>query len=108
MPKYYVQSGGLKMVLQAKDSRCAAIWATHRALGQSLPFLCDEPNDYLALADLTRLGVTIEVSQQGFGSQDRMEFDTLEVVSEWNQLLVALDRLQDRLASAAQCAGCSS
>ena len=93
MPKFYVQSGNLEMVLQAHDSRCAAIWAAHRTLGQSLPFLCDEPADYSLLADLTRLGETMRVSQQGFDRNDAVVFDTLDVVTEWNQLLVALDRL---------------
>jgi hypothetical protein len=93
MPKFYVQSGGLEMVLQARDSRCAAIWAAHRTLGQSLPFLCEEPADYAELADLTRLGETIRVSQRGFDRDDAATFNTLDVISEWNQLLVALDRL---------------
>ncbi len=93
MPKFYVQSGGLEMVLQARDSRCAAIWAAHRTLSQSLPFLCEEPADYAQLADLTRLGDTIRVNQRGFDRDDEVVYDTLDVVSEWNQLLVALDRL---------------
>src|SRR5436189_1195431 len=94
MPKFYVQSGSLEMVLQAKDSRCAAIWAAHRTLGQSLPFLCEDQTDYALLADLTRLGDTIRVSQRGFDRDDATVFDTLDIISEWNQLLVALDRLQ--------------
>jgi hypothetical protein len=101
MPKYYVQSGSLKMILQAKDSRSAAIWATHRALSQSLPFLCDDTADYAALADLTRLGESIVVSQQGFCGQDSSRFETLDVVNEWNRLLIALDRLQERVLTTA-------
>jgi hypothetical protein len=93
MPKFYVQSGDLKMVLQARDSRCAAIWAAHRTLSQSLPFLCEEPADYAELADLTQLGETIRVSQRGFDRDDTAVFATLDVVSEWNQLLVALDKI---------------
>jgi hypothetical protein len=113
MPKFYVQSGSLEMVLQANDSRCAAIWAAHRTLCQSLPFLCEEsadivvrgspdpaPADYTKLADLTRLGDTIRVSQRGFDRHDATVFDTLDIVSEWNQLLVALDRLQAAVANA--------
>ena len=82
------------MVLQARDSRCAAIWAAHQTLSRSLPFLCDEPADYAAVADLTRLGETILVNQRGFDRDDAVEFETLDIVTEWNQLLVALDRLQ--------------
>jgi hypothetical protein len=99
MPKFYVQSGNVEMVLQARDSRCAAIWAVHRALGQSLPFLCEDAGDYAAVADLTRLGEAICVSERGFDRGDARRYDTLEVVTEWNQLLVALDRLQERMGS---------
>jgi hypothetical protein len=94
MPKFYVQSGSLEMVLQARDSRCAAIWAAHRTLSWSLPFLCDEPTDYTQQADLMRLGDTIRVSQRGFDCEDAAVFESFDIVSEWNQLLVALDRLQ--------------
>jgi hypothetical protein len=103
MPKFYVQSGHLEMVLQARDSRCAAIWAAHRTLSQSLPFLCDEPTDYTQLTDLTRLGDTICVSQRGFDRDDAFVFDTLDIVTEWNQLLVALDRLSASARSGAEC-----
>jgi len=101
MPKFYVQSGNLQLVLQAKDSRSAAIWAAHRTLSQALPFLCEDSEDYLQLADLTQLGDTILVSQQGFSGRDRLEYPTLDIVEEWNRLLVALDRLQARLEQAA-------
>jgi hypothetical protein len=93
MPKFYVQSGGLEMVLQARDSRCAAIWAAHRALGQTLPFLCENESDYAEIADLTKLGETIRVSQRGFDREDAVTFETLDIVTEWNQLLVAVDRI---------------
>ena len=46
------------------------------------------------LADVTRLGDTIHISQRGFDRDDSQTFETLEIVSEWNRLLVALDRLQ--------------
>jgi hypothetical protein len=99
MPKFYVQTGNLDVVVQAHDACCAAIWTVHRTLGQSLPFLCEESADYAALADLTRLADTIKVSECGFDRPDADRFDTLEIVREWNQLLVALDRIQERLAA---------
>jgi hypothetical protein len=99
MPKYYVQSARLKMVTQACDNRSAAIWAAHRTLSQTLPFLCENESDYAALADLTKLGETIRVSQLGFDRDDATTFDTLDVVTEWNQLLVALDRIADKFES---------
>lgn len=95
MPKFYVQSGRLEMVLQARDSRCAAIWAAHRTLSQTLPFLCENESDYTVLADTTNLGETIRVSQRGFDRDDAVIFETLDIVTEWNKLLVALDRLAE-------------
>ena len=103
MPKFYVQSGNVEVVTTANHSRGAAIWAVHRTLSHSLPFLCDEATDFLALDGLTRLGETVRVSEQGFDRDDAAEFETLDIVSEWNQLLVALDRLQERLEENAEC-----
>ena len=95
MPKFYVQSGNLEMVLQAHDPRCAAIWAVHRTLSQSLPFLCEDPLDYLSADDSSRLGQIIRVNERGFDRTDSQFFDTLDIITEWNYLLVALDKLQD-------------
>ena len=97
MPKYYVQSAGFRVVTSARDSKAAAIWAVHRTLSRSLPFLCEEAADYLELSPLTHLGDAIDVSQQGFDNPNRETFATLEIVSQWNQLLVAIDRLHERL-----------
>ena len=99
MAKFYVQSGNLEIVLQAHDSRCAAIWAVHRTLSPSLPFLCEEAGQYLELEGAGRLGDTIRVSERGFGSPQTAWYDTLDIVTEWNQLLVALDRLQERVST---------
>ena len=99
MAKFYVQSGNLEVVLQAHDSRCAAIWAVHRTLSTSLPFLYEEAGEYLELEDASRLGDTICVSERGFGSATSAWYDTLDIVTEWNQLLLALDRLQERVSS---------
>src|SRR5688572_6965089 len=96
MAKFYVQSGELEVVLQAHDSRCAAIWAVHKTLSQTLPFLCEEAGDIAGLNAVTRLGDDVAVSQRGFDRADAEVFDTLDVITEWNQLLVALDRLQSR------------
>jgi hypothetical protein len=97
MPKFYVQSGNVELVTTAIHSRGAAIWGVHRTLSHSLPFLCDETTDVLGLDDLTRLGDTVRVSEQGFDRPDAVEFDTLDIVGEWNQLLIAIDRIHERL-----------
>ena len=91
------------MVLQARDSESAAIWAAHQSLSQTLPFLCEEASDYAKLADLTQLGDTIRVSQRGFDRADAKSYRTIDIVMEWSQLLVALDRLQAQLEENSEC-----
>jgi hypothetical protein len=97
MAKFYVQSGNLKMVLQARDSRSAAIWAAHRKLGETMPFLGDTNDQPTFSGNECGLAETIKVSQQGFDRRDAKVFDTLEIVSEWSRLLVALDRLTQNI-----------
>jgi hypothetical protein len=70
--------------------------------------LCEEPGDYAGLPDLTRLGKTIQVSEQGFDRDDAETFDTFDVVTEWNQLLVALDRLAESAERGTRNAGCEA
>lgn len=99
MPKFYVQSGDLEIVTTAASSRCAAIWAVHRAMSPALPFLSDGPAEETAGEPSlgSRLADTIHVSEQGFDRDDGDAFETLDVLTEWNQLLVAIDRLEERL-----------
>jgi hypothetical protein len=39
----------------------------------------------------------IRISEQGFGREDAEAFDTVEVFVEWNQLLMAVTKLERRL-----------
>jgi hypothetical protein len=101
MPKFYVQSGSLQLITTATDPRAAAIWAVHRTLSASLPFLGDAEPAQTPRENPPKpqLGEMIDVSERGFASADRFEFETLGVVTEWTQLLTAVDRLQKRLAA---------
>lgn len=95
MAKYYVQSGNFRMVVHAESSRAAAIWAVHRSLGQTLPFLTD---DYRSLAlpndGMAQLGEALQTSELGFDRDDAGVFDSLDIMSEWLRLVRALKRLQ--------------
>jgi hypothetical protein len=104
MPKFYVQSGSLQLVTTATDPRAAAIWAVHRALAPALPFLSDEEDatskpQPSGPSAVPTLGERVHVSERGFDGDDGASFETLEVVTQWNQLLLAVDRLQKRLAA---------
>jgi hypothetical protein len=103
MPKYYVQSGSVQLVTTAANSSSAAIWAIHRALSSTFPFLREteapaEAEGGSQSPGPAVLGETLNVSERGFDRADAQTFETLEVVTEWNQLLLAIDKLQKRLA----------
>ena len=46
-------------------------------------------------------GELIKTNERGFGRSDAALHDTFDVVSEWNRLLVALDKLQEDVSSEA-------
>jgi hypothetical protein len=97
MPKYYVECGNFRIVTHAKNARGAAIWAMHRAMGQVLPFLSEEAVSQMAAPVV--LGELIKTNERGFGRGDATVHDTFDVVSEWNRLLVALDKLDEDVSS---------
>ena len=99
MPKYYVQSGNMQTITTASDARGAAIWAVHRALSHALPFLSDAAAPQ-AQQPPPQLDEAVLVSEQGFDSEEAHAFSTLEVVGEWNTLLVAIERIEKRFAMA--------
>ena len=106
MAKYYVQSGTLRTVLQAESAQKAAVWAVHQVLGQVLPL--DTAPAAPVAGDVTAdscdgsprvavLGATVRVSEQGFDRQDARAWITIDVVTQWNELVTTLDRLEKML-----------
>ena len=103
MAKFYVQSGDCQQVVQAEEARQAALWAIHQTMENLLPIdeldwiECDGlgivkyENDFLPLAK------TIKVSERGFGRSEAAEYETVDVLTEWNHLLVALARIEQML-----------
>jgi hypothetical protein len=106
MAKYYVQSGTLQTVISADDPRKAALWAVHKAMQQILPLYDD---DNLTAEEKRRhahrrgyavLGDEIRIGELGFESAENTHFDTFDVVTEWNQLMVALARIEQDMMTA--------
>ncbi|MEX2026847.1 MAG: hypothetical protein WEH44_06090 [Pirellulaceae bacterium] len=98
MAKFYVESGNLRTVISANNSRGAALWAAHRTLSDVLPFVgpeCEIPTN--ENGQPFKLGETVRVSQRGFGRRDGRQYATLDLISEWSQLIVALSRLEQDL-----------
>lgn len=102
MAKYYVQSGTLRCVVAAESPRGAALWAVQRAMQQILPV---DPaasgaaaeDDATAGSTVIVLSGTIRVSERGYDGADTAALPTLEVVTEWNQMVNTLDRLENLL-----------
>ena len=99
MPKFYVATGNLNLIIEADHARAAAIWAVHRCLTEAMPFAAAAESSQPAQTEKPSyfLGETIAVSERGFGSTEAEQFATLPVVAEWSRLLLALDRLQRQL-----------
>lgn len=107
MAKFYVQSGTMRSVVQAESRRKAALWAVHQAMQQVLPMeddATDSPeskSERVSSQGIAVLSAKVTVSERGFDRSDASTLPTLEVVTEWNQMVTTLDRLQRMLYRAA-------
>lgn len=107
MAKYYVQSGTMRTVVQAETSRKAALWAVHQAMQQVLPIEDhseDSPETKSQRATeggIAVLSAKVMISEQGFDREDAASLPTLDVVSQWNEMVITLDRLERMLYGAA-------
>ncbi len=103
MAKYYVESGTMQLVTDADDDRGAALWAVHLCLEQVMPICPDDPLTPCEKSQRIRergcyvLGETIRTSEKGFARNDAEVHDTAELFAEWNQLMVAMSKLEQRL-----------
>lgn len=104
MAKFYVQSGLISHLVTANDAYSAALWTMHLAMEEVVPvdevdWLSEEELPESGFEDgLMKLGATIEVSEIGFGRDECGVFDTADTLAEWNSLVMAVARLEARLA----------
>lgn len=103
MAKYYVQSGNVSTIITADDPEKAALWVVHKALKQVVPVYEDaelspnEKSEVAVVQGLMVLGNTVRISEIGFDRNEADEIDTFELVIQWHQLMVALERLSEHL-----------
>lgn len=103
MAKYYVESGTIQLVTDADDDRGAALWALHLCLEQVLPICPDDPltpgekSQRIRQRGCYVLDGTIRTSEKGFERDDAEVHDTSELFAEWNQLMMAMTKLQRQL-----------
>ncbi len=98
MAKFYVQSGSFRGVIEAESSSKAAIWAVHQVMRQIAPVEGDGPCDPgdqppVVLADRIRVDV------RGYDRADATSLRTTDLIAQWSQMVVTLDRLQQMLAA---------
>jgi hypothetical protein len=85
MPKYYVESGPVKLVLDAEDAHEAAVKAFQWSCDKQATLDYASPLEHVQAAEELgwQLHETIEVSETGFQREDGTSFDTLEIVAAW-------------------------
>ncbi|KLU03355.1 hypothetical protein RISK_004667 [Rhodopirellula islandica] len=117
-----MQSGTFRSVVAADSARKAALWAVHQVMQQVLP--TDEDNDSLPASGTNNnpasqspdcqspasqpagstpvavLDGRVRISERGYDRNDCAEMPTMEVVAEWNQMVLTLDRLQQMMRRA--------
>ena len=103
MAKFYVQSGNVRTVISADDSEKAALWVVHKALQQVIPvyedseLTPDEKSEVSIVQGVMVLGNDIQINEIGFDRSDSQSMDTFELLVQWHQLMIALDRLSTHL-----------
>lgn len=85
MPKFYVESGPARCVIDARDAQDAALKAFQWSCDRRDCVLAPASFDESAVTEFCdwELGAEIRVSEQGFGRPDAQIFDTLEIVPVW-------------------------
>ena len=99
MAKYYVQSGTLRTIVTAESAAKAAIWAVHQAMQQIFPM--DSDSSTSGEKPVAVLAAELSVNERGFDRSDSVITPTIQVVSQWNDMVSTLDRLEQMLHRAA-------
>jgi len=106
MAKYYVESGAVQLVLQARSAKQAAIAAFQWSCDRQATIDVESPLEHVQIAEQRgwQLEELIAVSERGFGQLDAKVFDTLDIVAAWQGQAypwVACDRPATRVAAVA-------
>ena len=97
--KYYVQTGACTNICQSRDAEAAALWSVHQFLDQRIDLdsidwfdesEMDNPKLFKAFLEL---GEDVRVSEIGFDRSEAGWFDTADVMTQWQQLMIAVRRM---------------
>lgn len=95
MAKFYVQSGNFRRVVAAESCQKAALWAVHEVMQQILPSTGEGTSQQTET--MTVLSARVRVDERGFDRHDARELPTMEVMGQWTEMVMTLDRLQQML-----------
>ncbi|MEE3369854.1 MAG: hypothetical protein VX346_10965 [Planctomycetota bacterium] len=103
MAKYYVESGTLKLVIQADDPLQASLWAVSRALHQVILTPQQDsaqspygPRKKPPDTEFLVLGRDFRVNEFGFGNDRCTTIETADLVTQWGQLMATLNRIEKK------------
>jgi hypothetical protein len=84
MPKYYVESGRVRLVLDAQTAEHAAVRAFQWSSDRQAEIYAEPPSDLIREAEASefQLDDEITVNETGFGN-DAETFDTLDIAALW-------------------------
>jgi hypothetical protein len=100
MAKFYTTCGSFEFLTTAEDARSAALWSIHQFLANRIELSSVEWTDPETIdrqdimEAMIELGDTVFVSEIGFGYSDAAIIDTADLLTEWNQLVIAICRLE--------------
>jgi len=83
MPKYYVESSWVRMVLDARNAEQAAVKAFQRCRERQAEIYAEPPSDIIRDAEAVewQLADEIRVNETGFRGTDGETFDTFEIAA---------------------------
>jgi hypothetical protein len=85
MPKYYVESGPVRLIFDALTAEQAAVMAFQWTCDKQAEIDAASPLDHLLEAEERgwQVGDEVPVNEQGFGRWDGEAFDTPNIVEAW-------------------------
>lgn len=103
MNKFHVQSGKFKKVIMAADANAAALWLINTVIESFYPGQMETGFDFDPFEMLEKgpllLGEKVIVEQTGFDQRNPSSFDTVDLLMEWNELLLAVSRMENLLTT---------
>jgi hypothetical protein len=85
MPKYYLQSGRVRLIFDAADAEQAAVKAFQWTCDKQAEIEAASPLDHVLIAEQHgwQLEDEVVVHEQGFNRQDGQVFETRDIFESW-------------------------